>query len=214
MVTDPSDRLRLVQWLSPAFPIGGFAYSQGLEAAITSGDIRSAVDLQDWIAAVLTHGAGRADAIFLAHARRSEADITNLADLCLAMAASAERVTELTEQGRAFVLAINVITGSNLPDLPYPVAVGLATSALQVETVDVIILWLQGLASQLTYAAVRFVPLGQTEGQRVLAQLAPCIVALAQAYANAALDDISSTSPRADLAAMRHETMDVRIFRT
>lgn len=214
MATDAADRLRLAQWLSPAFPIGGFAYSQGLESAITIGDIRSAADLQDWIAAVLTYGSGRSDAIFLAQARRPGADLAALADLCLAMAASAERVTELTEQGRAFALTISAITGHALPDLPYPVAVGLATARLRVTTTEVITLWLQGLAAQLTYAAVRFVPLGQTEGQAVLARLAPLIVAQAEVYARTPLDDISSTSPRADLAAMRHETMDVRIFRT
>lgn len=214
MVTDPSDRLRLVQWLSPAFPIGGFAYSQGLEAAITAGDLTTSADLLDWISAVLTHGSARSDAVLLAHARGQGADIDGLSDLCLAMAASAERVTELTEQGRAFALAITAITGRAIAELPYPVAVGLATASLQVDTEEVLTLWLQGLAAQLTYAAVRFVPLGQTEGQAVLARLAPKIVTLAAAYAQTPLDEISSTSPRADLAAMRHETMDVRIFRT
>lgn len=214
METDPSDRLRLVQWLSPAFPIGGFAYSQGLEAAITTGDIATSADLQAWISAVLTHGSARSDAVLLAHARGQGADISGLADLCLAMAASAERVTELTEQGRAFALAITAITGVDIPELPYPIAVGLATASLRVETSEVLTLWMQGLAAQLTYAAVRFVPLGQTEGQAVLARLAPQIVALAEVYATTPLDEISSTSPRADLAAMRHETMDVRIFRT
>lgn len=212
--SDPTDRLRLVQWLSPAFPIGAFAYSQGLESAIAAGDLRRAADVERWIAAVLRHGSGRSDAILLAHARRPDADLAALTDLILALTPSAERVTELTEQGRAFALAITAITGQPIPPLPYPLAVGHATAALRVPTTEVLTLWLQGLAAQLTSAAVRFIPLGQTEGQTILARLAPHITARAETFAATPLSALSSTSFGADLAAMRHETMDVRIFRT
>lgn len=208
-----ADRLQLVQWLSPAFPIGAFAYSQGLEAAIAAGDVQDAAALQDWIAAVLTHGSGRLDAVFLALAR-GEGDVMALAELCRAMAGSSERLTEMTEQGRAFGLTIAAITGVSQPLLPYALAVGLATRALRLETPEVIMLWLQGLAAQLTSVAVRFVSLGQTEGQQVLARLVPLIAGLAETYATLGLDDLSSTAPGADMAAMQHETMDVRIYRT
>jgi urease accessory protein len=213
-MADPTDRLRLVQWLSPAFPIGAFAYSQGLEVAISDGDVRTAQDLEAWIAAILRHGSGRIDAILLAHARRPGADLAGLTDLILALAASAERVTELNEQGRAFALAISAITGTDHPARPYPLAVGAATAPLRVSTAEVLTLWLQGLAAQLTSAAVRFVPLGQTDGQMVLARLAPRITALAAEYAEAPLSALHSSAFRADIAAMRHETFPVRIFRT
>lgn len=208
-----ADRLRLLQWLSPGFPIGAFAYSQGLEAAIAAGDVRDAAGLQDWIAAVLTHGAGRMDAVFLALAR-GEGDAQDLADLARAMAGSAERLTEMTEQGRAFGQTIAAITGVEQPALPYALAVGHATRMLGVDTAEVIMLWLQGLAAQMTSVAVRFLPLGQTEGQQVLARLAPLIAGLAETYATLGPDDLYNTTPGADLAAMRHETMDVRIYRT
>lgn len=233
-----ADHLRLTQWLSPAFPIGAFAYSQGLEAAIAAGDVRDAASLQGWIAAVLTHGSGRLDAGFIALARAADADLPALADLCRAMAGSSERLTEMTEQGRAFGLTIAALTGAiheqtvtaprqpldfkspenvparDTPSLPYPLAVGQATRALKVETSEVIMLFLQALAAQLTSVAVRFVPLGQTEGQIVLTRLAPLIADLAARYDLFTLDDLSSTTPGADLATMRHETMDVRIYRT
>lgn len=213
-MADPTDRLRLVQWLSPTFPIGAFAYSQGLEVAISDGDVKTATDLEAWIAAILRHGSGRIDAILLAHARRPDADLAGLTALILALAPSMERVTELQEQGRAFTLAISAITGTDHALRPYPIAVGTATAALRVSTAEVLTLWLQGLAAQLTSAAVRFVPLGQTEGQKVLARLAPRITALAAEYAEAPLTALQSSAFRADLAAMRHETLPVRIFRT
>ena len=209
-----ADRLRLLQWLSPAFPIGAFAYSQGLEAAIAVGDVRDAESLEGWIASVLSHGSGRLDAVFLVLARAQAADFPALAELCRAMASSSERLAEMNEQGRAFGQTIAAITGIPQPALPYALAVGHATLALRVETAEVLMLWLQNLAAQLTSVAVRFVPLGQTEGQQVLARLAPLIAGLAEAYAVLGPDDLYNTTPGADLAAMRHETMDVRIYRT
>jgi urease accessory protein len=213
-MSDPTDRLRLVQWLSPAFPIGAFAYSQGLEYAISEGEVRTAKDLAQWITAILRHGSGRADAILLAQARAPCADLAALSDLALALAPSAERVTEMMEQGRAFATTISAITGQHHPARPYAVAVGVATAPLNIPTAEVLTLWLHGLSAQLTSAATRFVPLGQTEAQQVLAALAPRITDLAAEYATLPLSALSSTTPRADLAAMRHETMPVRIFRT
>ena len=204
------DRLRLVQWLSPAFPIGAFAYSQGLEVAIAAGEVCDAATLQDWITAVLTHGSGRNDAILLAHARRGE----DVADYAQALASSAERATEMMEQGRAFGLAIAAITGTPQPVLPYAVAVGHATRSLNVDTSEVLLHWLNGVAAQLVSVAVRFVPLGQTEGQAVLARLGPLVAELAVTYSTADLSDIGTATFRADLVAMQHETLEVRIYRS
>lgn len=212
-MSDLADRLRLIQWLSPAFPIGGFAYSQGLETAITEGTIRTSEATESWIAAVLAYGSGRSDAILLAHARAPDADLGALTDLALALAPSTERKTELMEQGRAFTALISALTTPK-PMLPYPLAIGVATRDLTLATKEILALWLHSLAAQLTYAAVRFIPLGQTEGQRILANLAPMISALADRIAVASLEDITTSTLGADLAAMRHETLPVRIFRT
>jgi urease accessory protein len=214
LTANPLDRLRLLQWLSPSFPIGAFAYSQGLEQAITDGAVTSPETLENWVRATLTFGSGRLDAIFLAHARGPDADISALCDLSCAYAASAERMLEMTEQGRAFGRTIEALTGEAQPALPYALAVGYATRDLQVSTEEVLQIWLQGLAAQQIAAAVKFVPLGQTSGQTVLANLGPSILALAQTCATAPLTALSSTSFGADMAQMRHETMDVRIFRS
>jgi urease accessory protein len=206
--------LSLVQWLSPAFPVGSYAYSHGLEWAISAGDITSAEDLQRWIGTVLTEGAGRTDAILLAQALRPEADLAALSALAQALAASRERLVETLDQGRALGQTIAALTGQPLPEMPYPVALGAAARGLGLPAEPVLSLYLHAFASALVQAAVRFVPLGQTEGQAVLAALHPVILQVAAEAVHAGIDQIGSGAFRSDLAAMRHETMDVRIFRT
>jgi len=209
-MADPTDHLRLIQWLSPAFPIGAFAYSQGLETAISARTVHDAATLQDWITAILTIGSARTDAILLAHARAA-ADLT---DYALALAPSQERHTEMREMGRAFGQTLAALTGTPQPVLPYALAIAHATRALNVPTEAVLTHFLQGTAAQLTSVGVRFIPIGQTDGQRILAALAPLITQLAATYATADLSDIGTATIAADLASMQHETLPVRIYRT
>lgn len=208
------DRLLLVQLLSPAFPVGTYAYSQGLEQAIVDGVVGDAASLRLWIDAILRFGAGRSDAILVAHARQPESDLGALADLALAHAASSERATELREQGTAFGEVIARITGEPCSTRPYPVAFGAATRRLDLPTPEILAHWLHAVAAQLVSAAVRFVPLGGGDGQTVLASLGPAIGEMARDYSDLPLSALSSATPRADLAAMRHETLEVRIFRS
>ncbi len=206
--------LTLVQWLSPAFPTGGFACSHGIEAAVTQGRIRDAEGLRAWLADVLVHGAGRQDAILLAHALRPGADHDALATLAVALQPSSERLAETMDQGTAFVRTVAGISGRDLSARPLPVAVGEAARPLALPAGDVVALYLHSFASNLVSGAVRFVPLGQTEGQAVLAALHEVIGGLAREAISATLDDIGSAAFGSDLAAMEHETLDVRIFRT
>lgn len=206
--------LSLVQWLSPAFPTGGYAYSHGLEQVISDGVVRSGEDLAQWLAGVLRHGAGRQDAILLASALREGADHGALAAYAVALAASAERLSESSEQGAALARAVGAVTGREIAAAPLPVAFGQAAAGLGLPAEQVIGLYLHAFASNLVSAAVRFVPLGQNEGQRVLAGLHGVIEAVAAEAAGLGVEDITSGAFAADLAAMRHETMDVRIFKT
>jgi urease accessory protein len=206
--------LTLAQWLSPAFPTGAFAYSHGLEAAIADGKVQDAEALRGWLAAVLAHGSGRTDAILLARAMDEDADLPALDALARALAASAERLTETLEQGAAFAATTNALTAADRPTAALPVAVGAASRDLGLAPATVAALWLQAFAASLVSAAVRHVPLGQTEGQRVLAALRPVILALAADAARAPLEDIGTAAFGSDLAAMRHETMETRIYRT
>lgn len=206
--------LTLVQWLSPAFPIGAFAYSHGLEYVIAAGEVRDAGALRQWLADVLEYGAGRTDAILLAHALRVGADHAALAALALAMAPTAERLQETEELGAALTRATDALLGTVSAPLPFPVALGRAAQTLPLPAPQVIALALQAFAAGLVSAAVRFVPLGQTEGQAVLAALHPLILRLAAEAAEAPLSAIGSAAIRADMASARHETLHTRIFRT
>src|SRR6056297_1844103 len=205
--------LTLRQWLSPAFPLGSFAYSSGLEAAIAGGAVRDAAGLRDWLDIVLRHGAGRADAILLHAALRGE-DASALADLARALAASAERARETDEQGAALARTVNALTGAQEPPRPLPVALGVAARPLGLPPVRVAALYLHAFAGNLVSCATRFVPLGQTEGQGALAALAPAIGEVARDTEGVDPARIASAAFGADLAALAHETMDVRIFRT
>ncbi|MBV0911491.1 urease accessory protein UreF [Anianabacter salinae] len=207
-----ADLLTLTQWLSPAFPVGAYAYSHGLEAAVLAGDVTDAASLQEWLGDVLALGAGRADATLLSAAHRGE-DCGALSDTARALCASRERWAETMDQGRAFAAAA-MATGDDIAAMPYPVAVGVAARRLSLATETVAALYLHGFTSTLVSAAVRFVPLGQSDGQGVLSRLHPVIEQVAAEAATAEVADIASAVFAADIAAMAHETLEVRIFRT
>ena len=218
IMTDPRHLTRLLAWMSPAFPTGGFAYSHGLEWAIEAGDITDAATLSTWLHDVLRHGTGWSDAILLRHAHRSSANplgLRDLADLASAAAPARERRDEALNQGRAFVLAAEPWVGAALPaDAAYPVVVGALTGSQGVPEDDSVIAYLQVLTTNLISAAVRLIPLGQTDGLRVLAGLEPTILALMADSRTAMLDDIGGCAFRSDIAAMRHETQYTRLFRS
>ena len=204
------DRLRLTQILSPAFPIGAFAHSQGLEWAIASGRVTNGAALADWIAGSLAHGSGRTDAVFLSLARRPEADLAALAALYDSYLPAAGRALEAAELGQGF----RSLTAPDAPALPYVLALGRETASLAVPETEILALFLQGLAAQLISVAVRFLPLGQAEGQRVLASLAPLIATTASDCTGADEDQLWSFTPGADIAAMAQAGMETRIFRS
>ncbi len=209
-----ADLLSLVQWLSPAFPTGGFAYSHGLEAAIASGKVGDAGALRHWLAEVLEFGAGRQDAILLVAALRAGADYAMLDTLARALQPSAERLAETLNQGTAFAETVSGLTGRDLPPRCLPVAVGEAAAPLDLTAEQVVGLYLHAFAANLAGVAMRFMPLGQQAGQAALAALHPLIAEMAAQAGGWTLEDLGSAALGADMSALHHETMDVRIFRT
>ncbi len=215
---DRSALLRLLAWLSPAFPTGAYAYSHGLEWAVEARDVTDTASLHAWLADTLTHGAGRTDAILLRHAHRAANvphDLEEIAELAAAAMPSRERQAEALDQGSAFVTAATTWSPLLLPQrVTYAVAVGAFAGANHIDEDDTTLSYLHAFTSNLISAAVRLVPLGQTAGLRVLAAMEPTIVHVAEQTRDAALDDIGGCVFRADLAAMRHETQYTRLFRS
>lgn len=206
--------LTLMQWLSPAFPTGAFAYSHGLERVIAAGDVTDAHSMELWLSNILTYGAGWQDALLLNAALDPDADHVTLDTLARAMQTSSERLRESAEQGAALARTVAALTGRSLAPRLLPVAIGEAAAPLALPPAQVTQLYLHSFASNLATIATRAIPLGQTEGQRLLTRLLPLIADLGTKAAHSTLVDLGSASLTADLAAMQHETMDVRIFRT
>jgi urease accessory protein len=220
MSTDVAGAMRLVTWLSPAFPTGAFAYSHALEWAVEVGDITNPDQLQTWLADVLRLGSGRGDAILLRLAHRTchdQAALAELASFAAAAAPSRERQAETLHQGAAFLLAAGAWQQQVMPpdiDVAYPVAVGALAGRSGIAEETTAAAYLQSLTSNFISAAVRLVPLGQTAGLRVLAALEPVILGLLDETRAVGLDDFGGACFRSDIASMRHETQYTRLFRT
>ncbi|GAA0312589.1 urease accessory protein UreF [Rhodovulum strictum] len=215
MATD-AQILTLVQWLSPAYPVGAFAYSHGLEWAVQEGAVTDAASLRDWLADLLDHGAGRSDAILLAAAYNA-ADTAALAQIdatARAFQPSAERLLETTAQGAAFAQITAAIWPADLPGFTYPVALGRAARLHDLPLVLTARMYLHAFTSNLVSAGIRLIPIGQTEGQTVLSALTPLCAEVAEAATALTLDDLASTAFLADIASMNHETQYSRLFRT
>ncbi|MCT8160251.1 urease accessory protein UreF [Pseudoruegeria sp. SHC-113] len=204
------DLLKLTQWLSPAFPVGGFAYSHGLEQAIEAGHVRDAASLQSWLLALLRLGTGRMDAALIGRAMVGE----DVADLARALAASKERLEEAEAQGTAFAQTVSALLPSAVAPASLPVAVGVAARQLSLPPEQVAALYLHAFTANLVSAGVRFIPLGQTAGQQVLAALHEEITRIATEAVTRDPLSFGSAVQGADMAAMKHETQEVRLFKS
>jgi len=219
---------RLMAWLSPAYPIGAFSYSSGIEWAVEAGDITDAASLKRWLAVMIADGSGFCDAVFFAHAYRAvtqsdEGALRAVAELAAAFAPSKERHLETTAQGRAFLEAtraawptppLDCLLANSNGGVALPVAVGVASAGHRIALAPALRAYLQAFAANLVSAGVRLIPLGQTDGQRVLAALEHVVAASAERASGTALDEVGGAAFRADIAGMRHESQHTRLFRS
>lgn len=219
MATETEAALTLLRWLSPAFPVGGFAYSHGLEWAVEAGAVRDEATLRDWVAALLADGSGWTDAVLLAEGWRAADDpprFAAAAALAAALAPSAERRMETLLQGAAFARTLGLLDGAEPEEaeVALPLALGRAAGRAGLPLPLVLPAFLQAFAAALVSAAVRLVPLGQTAGQRVLLALLPDLRAAGLRAEAAALDDLGGAAMLSDIASFRHETQHTRLFRS
>ena len=228
---DPRHLTRLLAWMSPGFPIGGYTYSHGIEYAVEAGRVRDRESLVSWIEAILLHGAGWTDAVLFAAAARAvrrddEAALRWAAERADAMRGSSELALESAAQGTAFLSTVGatwppvglerwaaVLADTGRPPA-HAVAVAVVTACAGMDAGSALCAFLHGFAANLVSAGVRLVPLGQTDGQRAIARLDPVLHRVASDALAADPADLGSRAPLVDWAAMSHETQYTRLFRS
>jgi urease accessory protein len=216
MTTEPHQLLQLLAFMSPAFPVGGFAYSHGLERAIDDGIVTSADEVREWIESLLVHGSGWNDAVLFARAYGAGAMAqTEIDELALALAASRERALETSDLGQSFAKAVASMSVSEDKNFQtYPVAVAVICKNACIDRCAGLLAYLQAFSNNLIAVAVRLVPLGQTKGLEVMRDLMPVISQTAERALTASLDDLGSSTLLSDIASMKHESQYSRVFRS
>jgi urease accessory protein len=204
--------LLLFNWMSPAFPIGAYAYSHGLEWAIENRQVQTPTEVEGWISDVITRGSGWNDAVLFVQ----EFQNRNANELALALCSSRERHLETTQLGAAFVIAASIFSPFEKTegDITYPIAAARACLTMHLDVHHALLAYLQGFSNSLISVAVRLVPIGQTAGLEIMRNLMPIIAAAAQRAQSSTLNDLGSCTILSDIAAMHHETQQPRIFRT
>ena len=235
-MADSKDTIRQSQVLgalfSPAFPIGAFSYSHGMEAAIAAGDVNDVATTHDWIETILLGGSGRNDAILMASAYNAvnlnatkggqlaslrNAEIEKINELAFALSSGAERAQESRELGVNFTLIVEKVYQLDIglsPPLAYPVVAGLTVHYLGCELRLSLSFFLQSFISNLISVAVRAMPLGQSDGQIILSRLMPVAAELAEEATTTPLDDIGGYAILADHSSILHKALETRIYRT
>lgn len=218
----------LMTWLSPAYPVGAFCYSSGLEWAVEAGDIGNTESLRRWIEIMLGAGAGWSDGVFFSHAYRAvtgddDAALVEVAELAAAFVPSRERFHETTAMGRAFLEVTQSAWPSAALDklqqlwcgpVAYPVAVATACAGHEIPLDPALHAFLTAVSSNWISAGIRLIPLGHTDGQRILKALEPTVAATAKRVLTTRLDELGCAALRADIATARHETQYTRLFRS
>jgi urease accessory protein len=219
---------RLMTWLSPSYPLGAFSYSHGLEYAVETGLVRDREGLAGFVATAVSAGAGRSDGALLVAAWRAteagdRAALDDVAELAHAWRGTAETALESRAQGAAFLATtrsawphplLDALALRHRGEVALPVAVGVAAAAHEIPLAETLIAYLHGFAGTLVSAGVRLIPLGQSDGQRVIAALEPVIAGAARAVLATPLDEIGTAAPVIDRCSMRHETQYTRLFRS
>ena len=201
----------LLSWFSPSFPIGSFNFSHGLEAAIEYQFVYDKISLEEWIKHLIINGTGKTDSILLTNAYNGE----EVNELALALCASKERWIETSNLGKAFCKNIRENWGYKIDkNLAYPIAIGKAGLYFKIPLEKLLIAFLQSFVSNLINVGIKHIPLGQSEGQKILINFLPVIEKQTNIYKIAKVSDLGSSAFLSDLSSMYHETLNNRIYQT
>ena len=219
---------RLLQLASPALPVGAYSYSQGLESAVEAGVVRDAASAGRWIGDVLAYAVARLEAPvwWRLHAAWSAGDLGRVAhwnDIFRSTRESAELRAETLQMGyslQKLLLEMGEFQSrslkglSSIDDITFPAAFTFAVRQWSIPARSALIAYLWAWLENQVMAALKAVPLGQTDGQRLLLGLAPLLPGVADQAASMADEDLSNYTPGLAILCSQHETQYSRLFRS
>jgi urease accessory protein len=227
----PLALLRQQSCLSPAFPTGSYSYSHGIEWAIEAGYIYGRESLVDWLEADLRYGSGRNEAIFFSEAWRGATNddcekLLEVAELAAAFRGTSEFALESSQQATACLATLRRVWPDRVLEslsellsehsVPPALAVVLGARAAGQRVPYGLALpaFLHSYVANLVTAAVRLIPLGQTDGQLAIAELERAVLAASAQAEHGTIRDLGSAAFMVDLASAAHETQYTRLFRS
>jgi urease accessory protein len=215
---------RLLQLASPALPVGAFSYSQGLEAAVEAGIVHDAASAQRWIADVLELALARMEAPVLLRLidawTRDDADAVQYWNaLFIASRESAELRAETVQMGYSLARLLPQLINAPLrldakEEIAYPTAYACAAAHWRIDARQALTAYLWSWLENQVMAALKAVPLGQTEGQKILLALSDAVTRTVAFAATLEDEDLGNFAPGLAILASRHETQYSRLFRS
>lgn len=219
----------LMTWFSPGFPVGGFAYSHGLEAAIDNGVVDDRNSLTEWLKGALFFGSPNNDALVLKETYEATIKmdcvlLKNLSNIALTLNVASELTDESIVQGNAFWRVIRSTWPHNdfsslqkyLPKnkIVYPVAVAIAAAKHDIPILGSLLAYLQAFVMNGVSAGIRLGLIGQTDGQVIIEELQSSIFKSANRSIASSIDQIGTATLMIDLMSIKHETQTTRLFRS
>jgi urease accessory protein len=219
---------RLLQLASPALPVGAYSYSQGLEAAVAAGIVQDAPAVAKWIGDVLQYTIARLEAPILLRLidgwrANDYASVNHWNALFLGARETAELRAETVQMGFSLTKLLGELDDidketlaqlTQLNEAAFPTAFSLAVAQWEILPADALIGYLWAWLENQVTAAIKTVPLGQTEGQRILLRLGAKAVKVAERAATLGADELGSFAPRLAILSSAHETQYSRLFRS
>ena len=219
---------KLQTWFSPSYPIGAYSYSHGLESAFHGGLINNGDDGIEWIGDIIRFGNGFGDAVFMQHsyAAAKSGNISQLIDICqlaIAYCGTAELRLESHSQGKAFIDILQKVEPSQilkslqelwLGPYPYCVVAGAICGECEIDVRLALNAYLHGVLANLSSALVRLIPLGQTDGQRIIVALEETVEQAVERALETSIENLTTSTPMVEITSMRHETQYSRLFRS